>query len=301
MSKGDLWLETAVQVAASDAELVAEVLRQRCPGGVAIECGPSADDEALVKAYLPVATAGRKVLISLKLALRFLPLSRPPRWRRTRRLWDKEWQEGWKRYFTPLRVGRRLVVRPSWAQYAAKPGDVVVEIDPGLAFGTGQHPTTAMCLRALESLLRPDMRVLDVGTGSGILAIAAAKLGASQVLALDIDPLAVKAAQANAAANRVEDFVQAQEGTLREEHIQSLPPFHLALANLSGETVEAMAPLLARALATGGLLVASGFLEEAADNLSRRLKACGLVVKETLAEGVWRALVAQLPGEAART
>jgi ribosomal protein L11 methyltransferase len=296
-----LWLEAAVQVAACDAELVAEVMRQHCPGGVAIESRPQADSEGpsltggreeIVKAYLSPGAASRQALVSLKLALRFVPLSRPLRWRRTRRIWDKEWQEGWKRYFSPLRLGRRLVVKPNWSQYDASPSDIVIEIDPGMAFGTGQHPTTAMCLRALEKLMRPRIRVLDVGTGSGILAIAAAKLGAGQVLAIDLDPFAVKAAQVNARANGVEDIVRSQEGTLAGGS-EALPPFQLVLANLSGQTVEAMAPLLARALAPAGWLVASGFLEEAAEGLSRRVSECGLAVRETLAEGIWRSLVAQ--------
>ncbi|MFQ6019939.1 MAG: 50S ribosomal protein L11 methyltransferase, partial [Dehalococcoidia bacterium] len=298
------WLEVAVEVAAIDAELVADVLRQRCPGGVAVEYPliPLADGErysldgdgvAVVKAYLPAAPdrsgAG---LRSLKLALPFVPLARPPRWRRARRLRDEEWQEAWKRYFAPTRVGRRLVVKPTWAGYAGGRDDLVIEIDPGMAFGTGQHPTTAMCLRALEGLVRPQSRVLDLGTGSGILAIAAARLGAAPVLALDTDPLAVQAARANVGANGVEGAVRVEEGTL-DKALAAGESFDLIVANISGQTILAKVPLLARALTADGRLLVGGFLEDTVAGLARRLAARGLTVTETIAEGDWRSLVAR--------
>ena len=102
---------------------------------------------------------------------------------------DQDWESAWKQFFKPLRVGRRLVVKPSWEEYAPRPDDLVLELDPGMAFGTGAHPTTQLCLEVLEDVVRPGERVLDFGTGSGILALAAARLGAGPVVGLDIDPV----------------------------------------------------------------------------------------------------------------
>ncbi len=292
------WLEIAVEVAGIDAETVADAFRQHCPGGVAIEptVRPRGDGyvvdgdaPALVKGYLPPGGDSARVRRSLRLALRFAPLERPPRWRRARRLPEERWRDSWKRYFRPRRIGRRLLVRPSWATHRAKTGDTVIEIDPGMAFGTGQHPTTAMCLRALEERLSRGDEVLDVGTGSGILAVAAAKLGARRVLALDIDPQAVKAARENAAANGVRDAVEVREGTLPESLAGER--FDIIVANISGLTLERLAASLAGALRDGGALIVSGFLEDAVAGLGRVFAEAGLSVEGVEADGVWRALV----------
>jgi ribosomal protein L11 methyltransferase len=299
------WLEIAVEVAGIDAETVAEAFRQHCPGGVAIEpsvslCGDEyvvdGDAPAVVKGYLPAGADSIRVRRSLRLALRFAPMERPPRWRRARRLPEQRWRDSWQRYFRPRRIGRRLLIRPSWATCRARAGDAVIEIDPGMAFGTGQHPTTAMCLRTLEESVRPGDEVLDVGTGSGILALAAAKLGADRVLALDIDPQAVKAARENAAANAVADVVEVREGTLPDG--VSEERFDLVVANISGLTIERLAPSLAGALRDGGALIVSGFLEDAVDGLSRVLAEAGLEVGCVQADGVWRAMAARKPGGA---
>jgi len=286
-------------VAGIDAETVADAFRQRCPGGVAIEptVRPQGDGyvvdgdaPALVKGYLPPGAGSVRVRRSLRLALRFAPLECPPRWRRARRLPEERWRDSWKRYFRPRRIGRRLLVRPSWATYRARAGDTVIEIDPGMAFGTGQHPTTTMCLRALEEHLRRGDEVLDLGTGSGILAVAAAKLGARRVLALDIDPQAVKAARENAAANGVGDVVEVREGTLPES--MAGERFDLIVANISGLTLERLAASLAGTLRDGGALIVSGFLEDAVAGLGRVFAVAGLRVDGVEAEGVWRAMMA---------
>ena len=297
------WLEIAVEVAGIDAETVADALRQHCPGGVAIE--PTVrprddgyvvdgDEPALVKGYLPPGEDSVRVRRSLRLALRFAPLERPPRWRRARRLPEERWRDSWKRYFRPRRIGRRLLVSPSWATYRTRTGDTVIEIDPGMAFGTGQHPTTAMCLRALEERLRRGDEVLDVGTGSGILAVAAAKLGARRVLALDIDPQAVKAARDNAVANGVGDVVEVREGTLPDSVAGER--FDLIMANISGLTLERLAASLAGALRDGGALIVSGFLEDAVAGLGSVFAEAGLRVDGVEADGVWRAMVAGKSG-----
>ncbi len=300
-----MWVELTLEVASQDAELVADVLRQRCPG-VAVEFrGPfpqpeswpapaevspaTATDTALVRIYLPAEEADRELARSLRLALRFVPLSRPARWRGRRRLRDEDWQRAWQRRLRARRIGR-LLVRPSWDARPARAGEAVIEIDPGLAFGSGEHPTTALCLEALSRLVRGGERALDVGTGSGILAIAAAKLGAARVLALDVDPQAVRAARENVRRNGVEAVVEVREGTLTPALAEG-EPFDLACANIDGLTLERMAPLLARALAPGGRLVLSGFLTETAPALAEAFAAHGLRVLASPSRPPWAALV----------
>ena len=293
------WLEIAVEVAGIDAETVADAFRQCCSGGVAIEPAARLEGEtyvvdgdapALVKGYLPPGEDSTGVRRSLRLALRFAPLVTPARWRRARRLREEDWRDSWKRYFRPQRIGRRLLVKPSWATYEVAAGDAVIEIDPGMAFGTGQHPTTAMCLRALEERLGRGDAVLDLGTGSGILAIAAARLGAKRVLALDTDPQAVKAARQNADANGVAAVVEVGEGTLPDAVGDER--FGLLVANISGLTIERLAAAFAESLRQGGTLIVSGFLDDTIDGLRRALEAAGFAVERVDAEGVWRALTA---------
>ena len=167
----------------------------------------------------------------------------------------------------------------------------MIEIDPGMAFGTGQHPTTAMCLRALEELVHPGMRVLDLGCGTGILAIAAAKLGAEAVVAVDVDPNAVRAASENAAANGVGSAVDVREGTLTSDDGER---FDIIVANISGLTLERLAPELSSGLARGGSLVTSGFLEDAVAGLSAAYELAALTVERVIEDGVWRAIIARL-------
>jgi len=297
-----MWLEMAVEVDARDAELVADVLSQRCPR-VAVEylgpfpLGPWPAEEspahrarrAVVRLYLPAEEATPALRRSLRLALRFVPLQGPHRWRRARRLAEESWQRAWRRHLRARRIGR-VVVRPSWRPVRARAGEVVVEIGPGMAFGTGGHPTTALCLKALASLVSVGDRVLDVGTGTGILAIAALKLGAAWALALDIDPQAVRAALDNARRNGVADRVEVRQGTLTPEVVRE-GPFQVVMANIDGLTIRRLAPLLAQSLAPGGWLVVSGFLSEGAQEVEEALAAAGLRPREVMSEGVWAALV----------
>jgi ribosomal protein L11 methyltransferase len=188
------------------------------------------------------------------------------------------------------RIGRALVVRPSWVDYRLRGGETVIQIDPGLAFGTGQHPTTAMCLRLLEELALPRVSVLDLGSGSGILGIAAAKLGAARVLALDTDPQAVKATGDNVAINGVAAVVEPREGTLESAGGET---FDVIVANISGLTLERLADGLAASLKAGGALIASGFLEDAVAGLRVAFEGAALRIERVVDEGVWRAIVAR--------
>jgi len=292
------WLEIAVEVAGIDSEIAADLLRQACPGGVAIEQPsrldretetyvPDGDAPALVKGYVRPDADIDRIRRGLEVALQHAPLQRLPVWHDTRELAEADWREAWKKYFGVQRIGRRLVIVPSWEEYSPKPDDIVLSIDPGMAFGTGQHPTTSMCLAALETTIKGGESMLDLGCGSGILAIAAAKLGAQPILAIDIDPLAVKATRANAEINGVD--IEAREATLETIDAQ----FDLVVANISGLTLERLAPLLAASLTSGGALIASGFLDDAVDGLRISFEGGGLIIERVIEDGIWRAIIAR--------
>jgi len=203
---------------------------------------------------------------------------------------DDDWAESWKRYYKPFRVGKRLIVKPSWEPYSPGSKDIVIEIDPGMAFGTGTHETTNMCMELLEEYVEKGMRVMDVGTGSGILAIAAAKLGAAEVLAIDVDFGAVKVAGENIRRNGVEKTVKAVKGDMvRGEAIDS----ELVVANLVTGAISVLAEPVKRYLQEGGYLLCSGIIKEREQDALDSLAAAGYAIIERMEQGEWVALCAR--------
>ncbi len=275
------WLELSVEVPREAEEAAADILRRFAPRGVSIE---PAGDAVVVKAWLPDDACVASQRRAVRRALASLPATVRSRWLR-----EEDWAEAWKAFFPVLRISRRLVICPAWRSYRARAGQAVIRLDPGMAFGTGQHPTTLMCLRALEETVLPGARVLDLGTGSGVLALAAARLGAARVLALDTDPQAVRAARENVRLNELEGVVRVEEGTLEG----ALGPFDVIAANISAAVIEELAGALAAALRPGGVLIAGGFSREGAEAVAGALTAAGLVVERTLSEGDWRTHVAR--------
>lgn len=200
---------------------------------------------------------------------------------------DEDWSENWKKYYKPFRIGSHLVVKPTWEPYAPQPKDLVIELDPGMAFGTGTHETTNMCMQLLERYYQDGMRVMDVGTGSGILAIAAARLGADNVLAIDIDPDAVKVAKENVALNGVSDAVRVVVGDLCKSEAM---PCELAVANIVADAICMLAGPLTRHLEKDGLLICSGIIREREQDVLNAAREAGYTVKDRIEKGEWVAL-----------
>lgn len=254
---------------------------------------PSGHQISRVLGYLPVDDRLEGSLAELRVRLRELPrLGLPVEDGLTlRTVQDQDWEHAWKQYFKPLRVGRRLVVKPSWEEYTARPGDLVLELDPGMAFGTGAHPTTQLCLEALEDLVRPGERVLDFGTGSGILALAAARLGAGAVIGLDIDPVAAAAADLNVTGNGLRGRIRIEGGGL--EALAAADTFDGIVANILAGVILDHAEGLAARCWPGGWLVTSGIIDHRAEAVTVALREAGFRDIETRRRGEWVALVAR--------
>lgn len=300
----DTWREVACELPNELADIVAEYLAGVSGAGVCVEnLNVDAFSTAeithspltTVKAYFSAAddldarlaeiTAFLKDLASVNPGLSIAPPT-------VTTVKSEDWSTSWKANFKPLRIGRRLLIVPTWEQAEAGPDDIVLNLDPGMAFGTGGHETTRLCLEQLETVLlnRPAghlASVLDLGTGSGILAMAAARLGAGRVCAVDIDPEAVEVAQENLAINGLAGRIECSTAPLEA----LTGPFDVILANILAEELVRLAPQLAMQLAPGGVLILSGILAEKEALVRSGFAAQPLMYLETARQGEWVAML----------
>ncbi|MDW8102268.1 MAG: 50S ribosomal protein L11 methyltransferase [Anaerolineae bacterium] len=298
------WMEIAVEVPDEVVDALQEIMGRFASGGAVVEKIIPEEEllglepaKAIVKVYIPWNRQGLLRKKRLEEALwhfsAIVPIPVP-----SVRYWEEgEWLEAWKKFYTVLHIGKRLVVKPSWECYVPGPEEVMVELDPGLAFGTGLHPSTRLCLLAMEQILKPGERVLDVGTGSGILALFAAKLGAKEVLALDIDRVAVKVARENVFRNGLRGKIKVRWGSLIPTgeapliDASALKPFGLILANITAPVIRSMAKELSIALAPEGFLVVSGIIQPQKEETLEALSSQGLQCEEELSCQEWVALI----------
>ena len=202
---------------------------------------------------------------------------------------DSEWLYKWQEHFKPAKVGERIVVKPGWEDYDPSEGELVIEMDPGMAFGSGLHETTSMCVKALEKYMPEDARVLDVGTGTGILAMAAVLLGAENALGIDIDEEAVRVATENIRKNDLEGSISVIKGDLMEG-VDYRPD--VIVANLMADLVMMLSPAAAIQLDPGGIYITSGILDIKEDVVKKAIEAAGFDIIEVLKDGEWRAIAA---------
>lgn len=301
------WLELAVEVDLEAVEAVSEILARVAPAGTSVEPSFELVDEglgarvdrrkpAIVRAYVrgddPAAAERSAAAVERDLDhLRAFEL-RPIGPLRTRLVDEADWAQAWKDHFPVMRVGRRLVIKPSWLRHRPVGDELILALDPGMAFGTGLHPTTRLCLQGLEALADggalAGATVLDVGCGSGILSIAAARLGAASILGVDTDPIAVDATRANVRRNRLVTRIRTRQGSVPTGE----PPVDVVLANLIASLVIALAPDLAMALRPRGRILASGIFADRERAVVAAFGEAGLAVTGRWAEEDWVAIEA---------
>ena len=313
------WIELTIRTTSEGSEVAAELLMEAGAKGTLIEdkrdfvrgqqpadrwdlVDPelieAMSDDCLVKAYYP--DDGQIDAVQNYIAARIddvrgldLPFDLGPMTLARDSVRESDWAENWKQYYKPLRAGETLVVKPSWEAYEPRPGDRVIQMDPGMAFGTGTHETTAMCLALVEKYVAPGDNVLDIGTGTGILAIAAAHMGAASVLAIDLDPVAVRVARENVRANGVESVVSVREGDLLGGVSRTC---QLIVANIIADAIINLARDVVRFMAEGGAFVASGIIRDRRADVAAALDAAGLRIVDELCLGEWVALCARREG-----
>lgn len=204
---------------------------------------------------------------------------------------DEDWEESWKKYYHAFKVGQRLVIKPSWEEYQPAAGEMVIEIDPGMAFGTGIHASTRFCLRFIDQYIKGQERVIDAGCGSGILSIAAARLGAARVFAMDIDDLAAKIARENVHLNNLDGIIEVRAGDIGEE--LSKLSADVILANITAEVVVDLIPAAAAALQEGGWFFGSGIVEGRWPGVQKQLENCGFRIEQVLTDVDWIGVAAR--------
>jgi ribosomal protein L11 methyltransferase len=295
------WTELALRVLPRSSEAVADLLQELTGRGVTIEppiqaLGPdegyTLDETAPLRllAYWQGDVTGAEkqaAMTELTAAGLAADVVGEPAWQTIR---EEDWAETWKEHYDIERVGR-LVVRPAWREYSAAAGEVLISLDPGMAFGTGQHPTTRMCMQCIQDVMQPGDYVLDLGSGSGILAIAAVAFGARSVLATDTEEMAVKATLENAALNGMQDRITVREGSI--EAVGDDGPFDLILANINAAAVTALAAPMAAQMKPGAWLFGGGVIVEREAGVAQALQAAGLRIERVMADGDWRTFVAQ--------
>jgi ribosomal protein L11 methyltransferase len=320
-----IWTEITIHTTEEAVEMISNFLHESGAGGVTIdehvdnskprdtslgqwfEIPPNdiPEGEAKISGYFPEGTNIEEVIqvITERIAeLKNYNIDAGEAIITSKPVHEDDWANNWKQYFKPLRVSERLTIKPTWEEYTpASPQEKIIELDPGMAFGTGTHPTTSLCLRTLESVIQEGDEVIDVGTGSGILAIGACQLGASRVLALDLDPVAVSSATENVKLNQLEDKITVIESDLlsviKGEEVSSALgvklPVRVVVANILAEIILMFHGDVYEALQPGGYFIASGIYKNKVEAVEEGLTAVGFEIVEINRDEDWVAFVAR--------
>ncbi len=308
------WIEFGVHTTQEAVEPISNILHESGASGVVIEDSNDLEKEwdgtedeiyelssedypeegVLVKAYFPVNSFAKETAEEVKQSINDLLLHNIDLGKNEVTLTEvheEDWAEAWKKYYKPVKVTQSLTIAPSWENYQPVSTDEhVIELDPGMAFGTGTHPSTVLCLQALERIIKGGESVIDVGTGSGILSIAAAKFGAKEVQALDVDETAVESARLNASFNNTEHIIEVNQNNLLEQREEYAD---IIVANILADIILRMIEKSYHLLRTGGYFITSGIISSKKEVVKAALMEHGFIIKETIEMEDWVAFVAQ--------
>lgn len=308
------WLEVKLTTTQNGIEGISNIFHELGAGGVVIEDpqlialyakrGQWDDHEfpeelllqedVVVKGYLPMDQFLLRKLEDLKNEVELLSMRIDiPVKLDVAEVQEEDWANSWKAYFKPDKIGQRIVIKPSWEEYEPMEEDLVIELDPGMAFGTGDHATTALCIKLLENYTIENMEIIDVGTGSGILSISAAKLGAKRVQALDFDTVAVEAATSNVKINNLEKVISVEHSDLLAKADGKMD---LIVANIVADIINKLVPQAHNHLKEQGIFIASGIIDDRKEDVLQTFKNNNFEVIEVKEETGWVAIAGRLTG-----
>lgn len=310
------WIEVTIKTTTEAVEAITNILENERTGGVIIEdpkdfifqkkneydwdyveeevFKKSGQDGVLIKTYISEERNVMEVIENIKqkvLGLKDYGIDIGEGSVSLGQVKEEDWANEWKKYYKPAKVGQKIVVKPTWEDYENQEGDLVIELDPGMAFGTGTHETTSMCIRELEKYVDGTKRVFDIGCGSGILAIAAAKLGAKEVVAGDLDEVAVKVSKENCELNNVSDKVVVKHGSLFEV-VEGKAD--VIVANIIADIIKILANDVSKFLSEDGVFISSGIIHAKIDEVVEALEKNGFEIVEIVKLGEWSAIVSKL-------
>ncbi|PAB58938.1 50S ribosomal protein L11 methyltransferase [Anaeromicrobium sediminis] len=312
------WIEVKIKTTTEAVEAVSNILYEAGVTGVVIEdpndaylkskCENEWDyfDEsilitdyegAIVKGYLPEGEDLIDIIELIKQNVEKIPtynLDKGLGEVTTSEIYEEDWANGWKKYYKPKKIGEKVVVKPTWEEYEPKDEEVIIELDPGMAFGTGTHETTMMCIQNLERYVDGNSLVYDIGCGSGILSIGAAKLGAKEVIAVDLDPVAVESSRRNVALNNVEDKVNVLEGNLMELIDGEAD---VVVANIIADIIIGLSDYIGKFIKDDGVFIASGIILDKVEAVKEALSKNNLEIISVDKQGEWAAIVSKKFGE----
>ena len=291
------WTEIAVRVPIALSDTVYEIIEQHCHQGVAVEHDPFPPDSVdetdvispshvTVLGYISTLKQTETALTQIAQALAMVGADLP----KVRSVSEEDWADAWKKHYHTTRIGQRIIIRPVWETYPLQSDEIEIVLDPGMAFGTGTHATTQLCLEALETHPLIGQTVLDLGCGSGILSILATQLGASHVMAVDIDPVATKVTHENLALNQIEQGVEVMTGSL-EEVLATGAQYDVAVVNILARIIITLCDVgLERVIKPKGIAIFSGVIRSQEQSVREALAQIGLMTQQVHYQGDWVAI-----------
>lgn len=314
------WIEVQVKTTAEAVEIVTNILYEAGVSGLAIEDPHDIEmisksqnetdwnyidpdlfkndfDGVLVKAYFPEDEELMDKIKLIKQNIELIPqydLDGGLGEVTLSEVYESQWKDIWKKYYKPKKIGEKVVVKPTWEEYIEQEGDIVLELDPGMAFGTGTHETTTMCIQALEKYMKQEDTVLDIGCGSGILSIAAAKLGAKKAIGVDLDEMAIEVSNENVSINNVVEKVDIRHGNLLEVVDEKAD---IVVANIIAEIIKIVAPDVKLSLKKDGIFIASGIILDKIDFVQNALEDQGFEIIELVTMGEWACIISKVKEE----